>query len=131
MLHIESMVWCASYFEYRYSSHLSHSSAAVLASTEVEKKWKHCAFSSDCHATFTLLLCFAVDGLAGDEANGFLRHLTCSLSIKWGCNFSEVLGWLHARLAFALVQATNVCIQGSRIQWQSLGMEDGAVIPFD
>ena len=32
------------------------------------------------------------------------------LSIKWDCRFNEILGWLHARLVFALVWATNACI---------------------
>ena len=52
------------------------------------------------------------------------------LSIKWDCSFSD-LGWLYARLAFALVWATNTCIWGSRTQWRSLGMKDGTTIPFD
>ena len=50
--------------------------------------------------------------------------MACYLSIKWDCSSSEILGWLHARLAHALVQATNACSQGSRTQWWSLGMED-------
>ena len=62
-------------------SYLSNPPAAVLASTEAEKKWKYCAASSDHRATFTPL-CFLVDGLAGDEVNSFLQHLACSLSVK-------------------------------------------------
>ena len=89
--------------------YLSHSPTAVLASAEAEKKWKYCATSSDCRATFTPL-CFSVDGLAGDEANSFMQHLAPSLSFKWDRRFSEILGWLHACLAFALVWAINVCI---------------------
>ena len=42
----------------------------------------------------------------------------------------EVIRWLRARLAFALVRATNVCIRGSRTKWQSLGLEDGAAVPI-
>ena len=72
-----------------------------------------------------------VDGLAGEEANCFLWHLARCLSVVWDRSLNEVLGWLRARLAFALVRATNVCIRGSRTQCQSLGMEDGVVIPFD
>ena len=36
----------------------------------------------------------------------------------------KVIRWLQARLAFALVQATNVCVRGSRTKWRSLGLED-------
>ena len=49
------------------------------------------------------LLCFSVDGLVGEEANCFLQHLARRLSVVWDRSFNEVLGWLLARLAFALV----------------------------
>ena len=51
---------------------------------------------------------FSVDGLAGEEANCFLRHLARHLSVVWDHSFNEILGWLHTHLAFALVWATNV-----------------------
>ena len=98
---------------------------ALSSSVEAEKKQKCCAASSHRRATFTPL-CLAVDGLVGDKASSFLQHSTHSLSVKWDHSFSEILGWLHARL----VWTTNVCIRGSRTQWQSLEMEDGAAIPF-
>ena len=61
----------------------------------------------------------------------FLQYLARYLSINLDCSVSEILGWLHAHLVYALVQATNACSQGSRTQWWSLGMKDGAAIPFD
>ena len=61
-------------------SYLSHSPAAVLASTEAEKKQKYCAASSDCYATFTPL-CFLVDELVGDDTNCFFLYLASSLSV--------------------------------------------------
>ena len=111
-------------------SYLSHSPSDVLASAEAEKKRKYCDASAERRATFTPL-CFSVDGLAGDEAACFLKHLGRSLSVVWERHYGEVIGWLRARLAFALVRATNVCIRGSRTKWRSLGLEDGAAIPFD
>ena len=83
-------------------SHLTHSPVAVLASAEAEKKRKYCDACSDRHATFAPL-CFSVDGLVGEEANCFLRHLVRRLSVVWDRSFNEVLGWLCVRLAFALV----------------------------
>jgi len=72
-----------------------------------------------------------MDGLAGDEAACFLKHLVRSLFVTWKHHYGEIIGWLQAHLAFALVRATNVCIRQSRTKWQSLGLEDGAAIPFD
>ena len=75
-------------------------------------------------------MCFSVDGLAGDEAACFLKHLGRSLAVTWECHYGEVIRWLRARLAFALIRATNVCIMGSRTKWRSLGLEDGAAVPL-
>ena len=61
-------------------SYLSHSPIAVLASAETEKKRKCCDVCTECHATFTPLY-FSVDGLVGDEAACFLKHLGRSLSV--------------------------------------------------
>ena len=111
-------------------SYLSHSPAAVLASAEAEKKRKYCDACTERRATFTPL-CFSVDGLAGVEATCFLKHLANSLSVVWERSYSDVIRWLRARLAFALVRATDVCVRGSRTQWRSLGFEDGAAVSFD
>ena len=99
---------------------LSHSPVAVLASAEAEKKRKYCIACTERRATFTPL-CFSVDGLVGDEAACFLKYLGRSLAVTWERHYGEVIRWLRARLAFALVRATNVCIRGSRTKWRSLG----------
>ena len=90
-------------------SYLSHSPVAVLASAEAEKKRKYCDACTERRATFKLL-CFLVDGLVGDEAACFLKHLGRSLSVTWEHHYGEVIRWLRARLAFALVRATNVVL---------------------
>ena len=41
--------------------------------------------------------------------------------------YAEVAGWMRARLSFASLRATNVCLQGSRTKWRSgTGFDDGA-----
>ena len=83
-------------------SYLSQSPGAVLASAEAEKNRKYYDACTERRATFTPL-CFSVDGLAGDEAACFLKHLARSLSINWERHHGEILEWLQARLEFALV----------------------------
>ena len=63
-------------------SYLSHSAVAVLALAEAEKKRKYCDACTERRATFTSF-CFSVDGLFGDEAACFLKHLGRSLSVTW------------------------------------------------
>ena len=76
-------------------SYLFHSLSAVLASAEAEKKRKYCDASTEHHATFTSL-CFSVDGLVGDEAACFWKHLGRSLSSTWERHYGEVIRWLWA-----------------------------------
>ena len=70
-------------------------------------------------------LCFSIDGLAGSEATYFLKRMACRLSIQWNKSFAEVLGWIRARLAFAILRESVLCICGFHIKWRILGLEDG------
>ena len=108
-------------------SYLHHTPGRVLLNAEVEKKNKYADACATRRAHFTPL-CFSVDGLAGSEATCFLKRMACRLSSRWDKSFAEVLGWIHARLAFAIVRASVLCIRGSRTKWRSLGLEDGAAI---
>uniref|UniRef100_A0A1X7T2U1 Uncharacterized protein n=1 Tax=Amphimedon queenslandica TaxID=400682 RepID=A0A1X7T2U1_AMPQE len=58
-------------------------------------------------------LCMTVDGLLGPESNSFLKRLADRLSNKWDQPYSTVICWLHTRLSFALLRATNLCIRGT------------------
>ena len=45
-----------------------------------------------------------------------------------GKSYGNVLDWVRARLGFALVRATVLCLHGSHTRSRSLGFEDGAAI---
>ena len=46
-------------------------------------------------------------------------------------SYSEVLGYVHARMLFAVIRATNLCIRGSRVKWRRrMEIEDGAGLPY-
>ena len=66
------------------------------------------------------LLCFSVDGLLGGEA--YLKCLADYLAAKWEKPYSVVMGWVIARLSFAILRATMLCVRGSRERWRSLGV---------
>ena len=52
------------------------------------------------------------------------------LSATWGKRYGEVLGWVRARMCFAVIRATNLCLWGSRVCWRSgTGIDDGAGFP--
>ena len=78
------------------------------------------------HASFSLFV-LSVDGQMGREARVFMKRVAEKLAIKWQRSYSEVMGWVQARMSFAILRATNRCIRGSRVKWRSgLGMDDGA-----
>ena len=97
----------------------------------MEKKRKYPTACSDCHASFTQL-CFSIDGLLGCEVDVFLKQLANRLFDTWDQSFSDVLHWIHLKLAFSLLRAVAVCLHGSHTKWHSLGVEDGvAITMFD
>jgi len=83
-------------------SYRSRSPEAVLHMAEVEKKEKYSAACLACCASFTPL-CFLIDGMFGTEARFFLHRLADRLSSKWERPYSFVMGWVQARLSFAVL----------------------------
>ena len=69
-------------------SYLRHTPSRVLLNAEVEKS----NYAETCvarHAHYTPL-CFSVDGVAGSEANRFLKRMACKLSSQWDRSYAEV-----------------------------------------
>ena len=76
------------------------------------------------HATFTPFV-VSVDGVLG---NVLIKRLAEKIAFKWEKSLSEVMGWVRARMAFAILRATNTC---RRRKWRSgTGMDDGAGLHF-
>ena len=103
--------------------------SAILSSAEEAKKKKYSKAATLHRASFTPLV-VSVNGVLGQEANFFIKHLAQKLAHKWEKSNSEVLGWMRARLSFAILRATNLCLRGSRTKWRSaFGMDDGTGLP--
>ena len=99
----------------------------VLTRAEKEKKAKYTLACEERRAVFTPL-CISVDGMLGRETDHFLRRLGERLSVKWERSYSQVMEWVRARISFAVLRATILCLRGSRTRWRSLGVEDAASI---
>ena len=73
----------------------------------------------------------SVDGLLHREAEHFLKRMAANLAHKWEKPYSQTCGYVRARLAFAIIRATSLCLRGSRVKWRSgLGMDDGAPLYY-
>ena len=45
----------------------------------------------------------SVDGGMGQEARVFMKQVAGKLAIKWQRSYSEVMGWVQARMSFAIL----------------------------
>ena len=70
-------------------------------------------------ASFTPLV-VSVDGVLGREAECFIQNLAAKIAAKWKKTYSEVAGWIKARLSFANLKATNLCLGGSQTKWRRI-----------
>ena len=127
-----SLAWCASSRHQCTFTHTctSEHTDAVLSSAE-EKKRKYNSAAEARRASFTPFV-VSTDGMLGREANFLLKRLAQSISIKWDKPLGQTTGWLRAKLSFAILRATNLCLRGSRNKWRSgVGMDDGAGLPAE
>ena len=60
----------------------------------------------------------------------FLKTIGEVLSPRWDQGYSEVMGWVKARMLFAIVRATILClhVHGACTKWRCLGLEEGALL---
>jgi len=95
-------------------SNRSRDPAKVLESHEKEKKKKYLEPCLKQRRHFTPFV-VSTDGLLGKEAKTLLKVLSTLLAEKWGKSYSEVCGYVNARMSIAIVRATHLCIRGSRV----------------
>jgi hypothetical protein len=95
-------------------SNLSKDPAKVLEAHEKEKKKKYLGACLEQRRTFTPFV-VSTDGLIGKEAKTLLKKLSTLLADKWGKSYSDVCGYVNARMSIAIVRATHLCLRGSRV----------------
>jgi hypothetical protein len=71
--------------------------------------------------------------MLGREAATFAKRLAAKLAAKWQRTYSQVCGYVKARLSIAIVRATHLCLRGSRIPTHKISTrrplwEDGACL---
>ena len=61
-------------------------------------------------------LAYSVDGMAGYEAHAFKKPITFLLATKWGQEYSELVGFLCAKMAMAVVRSNTLLLRGPRLK---------------
>ena len=90
-------------------SYVSHSVANVLTMAEEEKKKRKYLKAAEARRGSFSPFVVTADGALGPEAVLFLCHLAEKLSAGWEKSYGEILGWIKARLSFAVIRATDLC----------------------
>ena len=76
-------------------------------------------------------LCVSIDGMLDSDAEFFIKRLGDFLAARWERPYSVLMGWVMARLSFAILWAALLCVRGSQTKWRSLGIVDGASLPIN
>ena len=93
------------------SSYVQRDVNAVLSSIEHFKKQKYSQAAECVHASFTPFVVTA-DGALGVEGKAFMHLLSEKIAATWHKSNSEVMGYVRARLMFAILRATNCAFVG-------------------
>ena len=101
----------------------------ILKSHEKEKKRKYLEPCLQQRRHFVPFV-VSTDGLIGPEGHALLQKLAALLADKTGKSYSEVCGYIRARMSIAIVRATHLCLRGSRVPTNYMSYrpqwEDGA-----
>ena len=65
------------------------------------------------HADFTPLVFTCAGGIA-PQSQMVLKRLAERISEKQGLNYSQVAGWLRAKISFSILKTTILCIRATR-----------------
>jgi hypothetical protein len=85
----------------------------VLEVHEREKKKKYLEACLKQRRHFSPFVA-STDNLLGKESRTLLKKLSALLAEKWEKPYSEICGYVNARMSIAMVRATHLCLQGSR-----------------
>eukprot|EP00978_Attheya_sp_CCMP212_P033229 scaffold133220_cov26-Attheya_sp.AAC.1 len=92
-------------------SYPKRSSDKVLAGQEQEKKRKYPLAPCLAQRRHITPFVSSTDGLIGKEGQTFTKRLAGLLLDKWRRPYSQVCGYVNARLSIALIRATHRCLR--------------------
>ena len=79
------------------------------------KKAKYFKACLDQQRTFAPLA-YSVNGMAGVEVRTFKKRITSLLAAKWDRECSELVGFLRAKMAMAVVRANTLLLRGAQFK---------------
>ena len=108
-------------------------SEKALANAEKENKDLYIQACLERRRTFTSIV-YSADGIPGAEALAVQKRLAALLSYKLKWEYSEMCGFVRARMSLAIVIYNSLLLRGPRDKglciWQRPELTDGAVVPL-
>ena len=78
---------------------------------------------------YLCLLAYSVDGMTGVKAHAFKKRIASLLAAKWNREYSELVGFIRAKMAMAVVRANTLLLCGARLkQPKWIPFVDGAAL---
>ena len=108
-------------------SYSSISLETLFNSARDRKKSKYGDIAEARRATFTPIIA-TCDAVFDHEAVTYFKRISTLLSSKWNQHYSQIHGWLKARMQVCILRSVSLCIRGSRTKFRGAGIEDGAQI---
>ena len=78
-------------------------------------------------------LVYSVDGMAAKEVKAFEKRVASLLAVKWQRHYSEMVGFVRARMSLAVVYGVSLKLRGSRTrkaywpEWTNGPTTEGAI----
>ena len=112
-------------------SFLSMTPEKALVKAEKEKKDLYLQACLERRKTFTHMV-YSADGITGAEALAAQKRLAALLSYKLKREYSEMCGFMQARISLAIVRSNSLLLRGPRNKgariWKRPELTDGAVM---
>ena len=103
----------------------------VLAKADKEKNGLYLQDCLEHRRNFTHMV-YSADGIPGVEALAVLKRLAALLSYKLKREYSEMCGFVRARMSLAIVRSNSLLLCGPREKgariWQQPELTDGAAM---
>ena len=114
-------------------SYLRMTPEKALAKAEKEKKHLYLKACLELRRTFTPMV-YSAEGIAGEEALAAQKRLATLISYKLKWEYSEMCGFVRARISLAIVRSNSLLLRGphdkgARI-WKRPELTDGGVMPL-
>ena len=108
-------------------SYLSSNLESLFDAARQRKKNKYGSAAEQRKATFTPVIA-TCEAIFDHEAEVYLKKISALLSSKWETPYSQIHGWVKARMQVCILRSVSLCIRGSRTKWRGAGIEHGAQI---